>query len=145
MDPTAVRHRIGMLLDSIGIDSYDARLDRNCWRIRCGSATGEINLVVDPEDAESSRICVRFRILRVPLGAALPLYRRLLELNDSFLGLKSFTVDGSNVVWLSAGRTIRGLDEGELAELVDRTSHFADHYDDVLLDEFGRENAVDAA
>jgi hypothetical protein len=142
MHPTAVRHQIGMLLDSIGIDSYDARQDRNCWRIQCGSAIGEINLVMDSEDLEASLVCVRYRIMRVPLGAALPFYRRLLELNDSFVGVKSFTVDGNNLVWLTAGRMMRGMDKGELAELVTRTSHYADHYDDVLLDEFGRDCAV---
>jgi hypothetical protein len=131
-----------MLLDSIGIDSYDARMDRNCWRIQCGSATGEIHLVLDAEEPQASLVSVRFRIMRVPLGAPLPLYRRLLEYNDSFMGVKAFAVDASNVVWLVAGRSIRDMDGSELNELVTKTSHYADHYDDVLLDEFGREHTI---
>jgi hypothetical protein len=132
---------IQSFLQTAGIDTFEARIDEDVWLFRRGSAGGHIALIDDPEQPEWSRLYVSYAVMRVPLEQAAAFYRRLLELNDHFGGLCSFSVDASDVVWLNAGRRLEGLDVNELEDLVMRTGYYADRYDDLLLDEFGREHA----
>ncbi|HYH85576.1 MAG TPA: YbjN domain-containing protein [Pyrinomonadaceae bacterium] len=137
-----VRNLVSGVIDRFGGDSYESRVDKNTWRIKVGSAGGFIVLFENQNDADSSDLMVFFPLMRVPLAKSLPFYRRLLEMNRGLLGKAAFAVDEDNVVSLLAGRKIFGLDPNELADLMLRTATLADHYDDVLLDEFGRENAL---
>jgi hypothetical protein len=136
-----VRNMISSVIDRFGGDSYEARVDRNTWRITSGSATGFILIFENAEDEESTELMIIFPVMRVPVAKSLAFYRRLLEINTSLRGRAAFAVNEDNAVTLVTGRTIRDLDLNELASMVIVTAALADDYDDILLDEFGRENA----
>ncbi len=109
--------------------------------IERGSATGSVRVVNDPEHAESL-VVVRLSIMRVPETVDAAFYERLLELNHASLGRAAFSIHGDGLVYLTAGRPVADLDEGELIDLILWTSEYADELDDELLAEFGRENAL---
>jgi hypothetical protein len=72
----------------------------------------------------------------LPPGKEAAFCRRLLELNGTLGGVASFAIQPDGWVVLHSGRDTRGLDAGELGLLVSTVARQADHYDDVLLDEF---------
>ena len=109
--------------------------------IERGSATGSVRVVNDPEHAESL-VVVRLSIMKVPETADAAFYERLLELNHASLGRAAFSIDGDGLVYLTAGRPVEDLDEGELIDLILWTAEYADDLDDELLAEFGSENVL---
>ena len=139
-----VRNLISSVIDRFGGDSYESRIDKNTWRVGIGSAGGYIALIENQQDADNSDIIIYFPIMKVPVDKAMPYYRRLLELNRGLMGKAAFAVDDENTVSILAGRGIVDIDPNEMADIIIRTARMADYYDDVLLDEFGRENALGA-
>lgn len=110
--------------------------------IRRGSASGYVSVVEDLEEEGSLLLMVSLTVMRVPGGRETEFFRRLLELNGTFQGRSTFSVDESDVVWLSAGRLMEDLDPSEIIDLILWTSEHADHLDDVLLQEFGYEHKL---
>ena len=139
-----VRNLISSVIDRFGGDSYESRVDKNTWRIGVGSAGGFVALIENQENVDNSDLIVYFLVMRVPVEKAMPFYRRLLELNRGLMGKASFAVNDENIVSIMAGRSIIDIDPNEMADIIIRTARIADYYDDVLLDEFGRENALTA-
>ncbi|HEX8068545.1 MAG TPA: YbjN domain-containing protein [Pyrinomonadaceae bacterium] len=137
-----VRNLISSVIDRFGGDSYESRVDKNTWRVGIGSAGGFIALIENQQEADNSDVVAYFPLMKVPVDKSMPFYRRLLELNRGLMGKASFAVDDENTVSIIAGRSIVGIDPNEMADLIVRTARMADYYDDVLLDEFGRENAL---
>jgi hypothetical protein len=109
--------------------------------IERGSASGAVSIVENPGEPESPVVFVRLTIMKVPEDVAGEFFRRLLELNQAFKGRAAFSVQ-DDLVMLVAGRSVGDLDPGELIDLILWTSEQADHFDDVLLTEFGYEYAL---
>jgi len=137
-----VRHLISDVFEEIGVDSYDARLDKNTWGIAKGSAGGIIALAANEQTPDYSILYAAFRIMKVPASKSLPFFRRLLEINLTLNGRAAFAVDGENIVWLTSGRFIRDLNHSEIVGLILYTLELADLYDDQLLNEFGRDHTL---
>lgn len=133
-----VRNLVSIVLDDLGADSYEARVDKNTWRIAAGSVSGFIFLIEDQANPQSSSIVIGFPVMKIPAEKVLPFYRRLLEYNYVLSGRAAFAINDSNLVILHAGRLILDLDASELRDLILRTASIADHYDDILLNEFGQ-------
>ena len=110
--------------------------------IQRGSASGFIGVVQQSEDPEGLVLVVRLSIMRVPPAARGEFTDRLLSLNNDFVGRATFSVDEEGIVFLTAGRPVEDLDPGEVIDLILWTSEQADHFDDVLLSEFGYEHAL---
>ena len=110
--------------------------------IQRGSASGFIGVVKHSDGPEGLVLVVRLSIMRVPDGAAGQLADRLLGINHDFLGRAAFSVTDDGIVFLTAGRPVEDLDPGEIIDLILWTSEQADHFDDVLLSEFGYANAL---
>lgn len=104
--------------------------------VRRGSARGTVSVVADPHDAGTLIMVVRMQIMAVPSGDRPRLFRTLLELNDRLKGRAAFSVDAEATVQLVAGRPLDDMDPGELVDLILWTSERADHYDDLLQQEF---------
>ena len=100
-----------------------------------------MSVVKDPEHPESL-VVVRLALMRVPKGAGVAFYERLLGLAHASLGRAAFSVDADGVVFVTAGRPVADLDPGELIDLILWTSEYADQLDDELLAEFGAGNAL---
>ena len=106
--------------------------------IQRGSAEGHISVVPNPRDPEIPLMLISLDIMPVPRENREVFYRRLLELNGTLFGRASFWVGGDQTVRLVAGRPMEDLDPSELIDLVLWTTEQADHFDDELMDEFGR-------
>ena len=107
-----------------------------------GSASGFTGVVRQSEGPEGLVLVVRLSIMRVPVDARDEFKDRLLGLNHDFFGRAAFSVAEDGIVFLTAGRPVEDLDPGEIIDLILWTSEQADHFDDVLLSEFGYEHAL---
>ena len=135
---TSLMDLVDRILDDLEDGTLDAGFEEPIER---GSAAGSVRVVNDPEHLESL-VVVRLSIMRVPETAGAAFYERLLELNHASLGRAAFSIDGDGLVYLTAGRPVEDLDEGELIDLILWTSEYADDLDDELIAEFGSENAL---
>jgi hypothetical protein len=142
VDPDAIRRAIPEAIDAMGGDSRVSALGGDAWAIFRGSAIGYVALIGGGEDEGDPVVHASFPILRVPEGAAEPLYKRLLELNHELGALCSFSIDARGKVWLGAARFAADLDEPALRELIAQLAGLADRYDGQLLREFGNHLAV---
>ncbi len=135
---TSLMELVDRILDGLEdgtlVEGFEEPIER-------GSAAGSVRVVNDPEHLESL-VVVRLSIMRVPETAGAAFYERLLELNHASLGRAAFSIDGGGLVYLTAGRPVEDLDEGELIDLILWTSEYADDLDDELIAEFGSENAL---
>lgn len=138
-----VRQAIRKVIDDFGGDSETQRMDDNSWVFRKGSATGFIMVHEDGQNPGNGDLLVVCEIMRVPVERETDFYRRLLELNDTLCGKAAFCVNQEDVVLLQAGRKLEGIGPSEITDLMLRTAALADRYDDVLLDEFGKEHGMD--
>lgn len=118
-----------------GLD--DGRLGVGYHRpVERGSAHGSVAVVADPEDPGEALLVVRLGIMSAPRRSLKRFLATLLELNHRFRGRAAFSLDDLGMVYLTAGRPIRDLDEGEIVDLLLWTSQQADHYDDLLIEAF---------
>ena len=127
------------VLTARGLDGASTRVHNDAgpaWSFRQGSAA--VLVFLTPGQAGQNTIQVIAPVVRVSDAAlsATPLLRRLLELNASGLTQAAFGLRGEDVV-LTADRSTAGLDPIEVEEMIRRVGDYADHYDDVLVAEFG--------
>lgn len=104
------------------------------WTICKGSASIDIDLVEHPK---SYVVRVSAAVLTVNEDVDREaLFARLLALNAVEVTGAAFALQDPEVQLLSE-RTTLDLDRGALRDLIDSVRHFADEYDDKLVDEFG--------
>lgn len=136
---TALGDLVGRILDRM---EEGATLEGFQEPIRRGSASGLVSVVADEDEAAAYVLQVRLKVMAVPPAEARnAFFRRLLELNHGFKGRAAFSVD-AGVAWLTSARPVAHLDPSEVIDLLLWTSEQADHYDDVLLGEFGYEHRI---
>ena len=73
-------------------------------------------------------------IVKLPQDNLLPFYRRLLELNDMYIGVKLSVKE--NQIWLLGQRQCEGMDKNEALRIIDDVRLIADEIDDKLMEEF---------
>jgi hypothetical protein len=74
-------------------------------------------------------------IVKLPEENLLPFYRRLLELNDFYIGVKLSV--RANQVWMLGQRECDGMGKSEAKTIIDDVRLLADDLDDKLINEFG--------
>ncbi|RPJ09002.1 MAG: hypothetical protein EHM28_02780 [Spirochaetaceae bacterium] len=112
--------------------------DKNLWYLMQGSAKFHIELFKfnkGPSKGDVDCIEIGGTIMKLPQENFLPLYRRLLDLNATSVGL--YFAIRKNLVLLLATHETTGLEYGEFKLLVDEVRYFSDHWDDILMQEFG--------
>ena len=111
--------------------------ERKAWYWKRGSAGIEV-FVQEINLGTYSRFYLRVfsLILQVPPGSELKVYKRLLELNDTNLGLKLTLLPNSDKVYATFERDINGIDFEELATTIGDLEWWADKLDDELAQEF---------
>jgi len=110
----------------------------NRWYLIQGSARFHIEIFKynkGPQIGEVDCIEVGGQIMKLPQDNFLPLYRRLLDLNGTAVGL--YFALRRDMVMLLATRELKGLDESEFRLMVNEVRFFADYWDDILIKEFG--------
>ena len=126
------------VLIELGHFVNDCRRERpgsaQSWTVKKGSATISIDLVEYPD---SYRVRVSAIILTMDAKVdRAALFERLLSLNAVEVTGAAFAVQQDAVLLLSERSTI-DLDRSELRALVMVVRHFADEYDDKLVEQFG--------
>ncbi len=111
-------------------------------KIQRGSASGSMCVVRDRDNPDGLVLVVRLALMRVPEDDPGPLFHRLLDLNHELKGRAAFSVHDDGNVYLTSGRPVEDLDPGEIIDLLLWTSEQADHFDDLLLAEFGHEHSL---
>ncbi len=112
--------------------------DRNLWYLAQGSAKFHIELFKFNKGAQIGDVdCIEVGgvIMKLPQENFLPLYRRLLDLNSTAVGL--YFAIRKDLVMLLSTRELKGLDEDEFRLTVNELRHFSDYWDDLLMKEFG--------
>jgi hypothetical protein len=110
---------------------------RRAWYWNRGSAKIEV-FVQEVNFGTFSRYYLRVfsPILKVAPGSELKVYKRLLELNDTNLGLKLTLLPNSDQVYATFERDINGIDFEELSTTIADLEWWADKLDDELIAEF---------
>jgi hypothetical protein len=124
------RANLEELLRDCGLLDGVKKLDDSLYELQWGSAL----VIVGVKGPALVIISPMFKEL--PPGKEAAFCRRLLELNGALGGVASFAIQADGWVVLHSGRDTRGLDADELGLLVSTVARHADHYDNVLLDEF---------
>ena len=128
------------VLTSFGVSLEKGRMSTNdgstARAMMRGSA--EVMIFLNParSDDEDNYLRVVSPIVRMPHSEQPALYRRLLELNAKELFGVAFGVINDDVV-LVAERGTRDLDRGEVEEILRHVGAAADHYDDIIVEQFG--------
>ncbi|NLN62170.1 MAG: YbjN domain-containing protein [Myxococcales bacterium] len=128
------------VLQELGLDPEANRMKSvtaGCaWEIGKGSATVLISLLPGTA-SQPARLRVVSPIVRFSPPLPRALLERLLVLNASeVLGI-AFGIVADGVVVLATERSVLDLSRVEVAEILARIGHYADHYDDLLVHEFG--------
>ena len=136
------REQVEVMIDEyvvkIGLtkaQTYNA--ERRAWYWSRGSAGIEV-FIQEIKLSTHSRFYLRVfsHILKVPVGSEQKVYKRLLELNDTNLGLKLSLLPNSDKVYATFERDINGIDFEELATTIADLEWWADKLDDELAAEF---------
>ena len=111
------------------------------WALRFGSAAVMIALNLG-EEGRDGRMRIVSPIVKLPDDPSPEVFRELLELNGTKLPGVAFGFVGDEVVLVSE-RSLRGLDRSEVEETLGLIGHYADEYDDLLVDDFGGKRVCD--
>jgi len=101
------------------------------WSLYKGSANVRISFFkIEDEDY------IEFiaPIMLLPPANIMPLYRRLLELNHTTVGVKFSTFQ--DTIYLEITRQLRGMDKDETMSNITGIGNFSDEMDDKLREEF---------
>lgn len=132
---------IKRFIEGLGLDPERARVDvpgenNYGWSLMRGSAPMVV-FVRAPRDTETTPMLrVVSPIVKIDALTEVALCRRLLELNGRGLGPCAFGLLDDRVAVIAERRTT-DLEPDELSHLIKHVGTIGDHYDDVLVAEFG--------
>ncbi|MFL5727913.1 MAG: YbjN domain-containing protein [Cytophagaceae bacterium] len=135
----AVEAMVDQFVVEIGLtkqQTYNA--ERRAWYWTKGSAKIEV-FIQEIKFETHSRFYLRIfsPIIKVPASNTQEFYRRLLEMNDTKLGLKLSIMPGSDQVYATFERDIDGIEYAELKVCIYDLEWWADLLDDELTKQYG--------
>jgi hypothetical protein len=130
---------IRQFIVSVGVDPlacYDP--SAKAYYLTKGTARLEVYVYTDKSSAETPRHYLRIfsHVANVPPQDRERFYLRLLELNDSSLGVKLTVMPQSQKVYATYERDIAGISARETATCITDMGLWADYLDDILAKEF---------
>jgi hypothetical protein len=113
--------------------------EKRAWYWNRGSAKIEVFIQEIKFDNNFSRYYLRVfsPVIKVPQQNTQEFYRRLLEMNDTKLGVKLTIMPGSDQVYATYERDVKGIDYDELVTCIADLEWWADALDDELVQQFG--------
>jgi hypothetical protein len=117
--------------------------DRMAYGLMKGSAEVYVSLKQE-EDGNYIRVFAPVMTLPQEPANQISLYRHLLTLNAGTLVGAAFGLNGDHVV-LVAERNTLDLDQSEVEDMINRVGHYADYYDDALVNQFGGQRYSDVS
>ncbi len=120
----------------LGINPNDAKAPiQGAWILKRGSATIRITLNSTPSsEGEQKTLVMMVHISEIPRRNQRQFYRRLLEMNSSFVTERFEIFD--NEIYLTASRYLEGLDSDEVVDMMKEISETADFVDNKIKKEF---------
>lgn len=138
---------IESVISNIGLNPNDSKIktsgDRIAWGLMKGSAEVYVSLKQE-EDGNYLRIFAPVMTLPQEPTNQAGLFRHLLTLNAGTLVGVAFGLNGDHIV-LVAERNTNDLDLSEVEDMINRVGHYADYYDDALVNEFGGQRYSDVS
>lgn len=141
---TQVESMIDSYVEEIGLTKEQTfNPEKRAWYWVKGSARIEV-FIQEIKFENHSRFYLRIfsPVIKVPTTNLINFYQRLLELNDSKLGVKLTLMPGSDQVYATFERDIKGIDYDELATCIADLEWWADELDDELAREFAGSQPV---
>lgn len=120
----------------LGLDPKDAKSPiQGAWIFKRGSATVRVMLNSTPtSDGDQRTLAMMAHISPIPKRQQKEFFRRLLEMNSSFINERFEIFD--NEIYVTASRYLEGLDADEVVDIMKEISETADFVDDKLKKEF---------
>jgi len=134
-----VTDMIHQYIESVGLTQDQVyNLEKKIWRWRKGSANIEVFIQTIRFENGGTRDYLRIfsPLMKIPVNDLLTFYKHLLNLNDTNLGVKITIMPGSEWVYATYERDIRGMDYHELATCIADMEYWADALDDELKNAF---------
>lgn len=134
-----ISQMINRFMAEIGLsEAQTFNAERKGWYWKKGSANMEVFVQgIDIGSTKRYFLRVFSPVVKVPQSSLIPFYRRLLELNDTSLGVKLTILSNSDQVYATFERDIKGMDYTEMVETIADVEWWADYFDDLLIREFG--------
>jgi len=129
-EPAGISRSIEEMIVSMGYDIDLSRMGPSNWTVKRGSA--KINIAYHEK---SGLITGDAYLATLPLGEVINLYTFLLQQNYDLEGL-TFSVKGQDII-LSLLIFDQYMDKDVSKKLLDHLTKSADHFDDILVDQFG--------
>lgn len=127
------------LLSAANLLENAQQIEESLYQLQWGSAL----VVVGVKGRALVIISPMFKGL--PEGREGDFCHRLLGLNSALGGVASFAIQPDGWVVLQGGRDVKGMDPEEFTLLITTVAERADHYDNLLLDEFYAPEAMAAS
>jgi len=121
---------IEKVLESLGYDPKESKIDDSTWGVVKGSAIVLINVI------EGELFAVHSPMADIPKNNLVGLYRHLLESNFTETMQSRFFIQ-DNVIHLGTLRPLQGLDREEMESIIAEIAVLSDKFDDYLKSEFG--------
>ncbi|MDX1903326.1 MAG: YbjN domain-containing protein [Thermonemataceae bacterium] len=120
----------------LGVDPKDAQSPiQGAWILQRGSAKIRVMLNSTPTtDGEELTLSMMVYIMPIPRKKQKEFFRKLLEMNSSFVNERFEIFDSE--IYMTASRYLDGLDAQEVVDIMLEISETADYFDDRLLKEF---------
>ncbi|GAB4130589.1 MAG: hypothetical protein OHK0045_14670 [Raineya sp.] len=120
----------------LGLDPKDAKSPiQGAWIFKRGSATIRVMLNSTPtSDGDQKTLAMMAHVMPIPKRRKGELFRRLLEMNSSFINERFEIFD--NEIYVTASRYLEGLSSQEVVDIMKEISETADFVDDKLKKEF---------
>ncbi len=134
-----VTQMIHQYIESIGLTQEEVyNSEKNAWRWLRGSASIEVFIQTINFENGNKRDYLRIfsPLMKIPVNDLLAFYRHLLQLNDTNLGVKISIMPGSQWVYATYERDLRGMDYHELSTCISDMEYWADALDDELKNAF---------
>lgn len=130
-EPTGISRTMERILEKIGHNIPLARIGPDSWEIRKGSA----KISISYDERNGGLISADAWLAELPLENAAPIYSYLLRENYALKNL-TLSVDEQDIL-LSLLIFDRHLNEETGLKMLSEMFEKADHYDDILVKEFG--------
>lgn len=134
------------VITDLGLDPKDTQVpspgnERIAWGLMKGSAEIYVSL---KQDNKENYIRVSAPVITLPNGDQnqLRLFRHLLALNAGTVIGAAFGITKDRVIMVTERSTV-DLDISEVRDMINRVGHYADFYDDALVNEFGGQRHTD--
>ena len=120
----------------LGLDPKDAKSPiQGAWIFKRGSATIRVMLNSTPtSNGDQKTLAMMAHIMPIPSRKKGDFFRRLLEMNSSFINERFEIFD--NEIYVTAVRYLEGLDSDEVVDIMREISETADFVDDKLRKDF---------